>query len=115
MSGQIARYWTIWQARVASIYIAYYPYSTGVGANFYHELMRGQPQSTAAANAMMAAALLGHGAQLSVTLEREQIQIANRPALRRLAATLGPERLARHLEIYANFARSHRCTSVNSY
>ena len=64
---------------------------------------------------MMAAALLGHGAQLSVTLEREQIQIANRPALRRLAATLGLERLARHLEIYAIFARSLRCTSVNSY
>ena len=64
---------------------------------------------------MMAAALLGHGAQLSVTPEREQIQIANRPALRRLAATLGLERLARHLEIYANFVRSLRCTSVNSY
>jgi len=50
--------------------------------------MRGQPQPTAAANAMMAAALLGHGAQLSVTLEREQIQIADSPALLRLAATL---------------------------
>ena len=36
----------------------------------------------------LAAALLGHGPQLTVTLGRDQIQIANRPALRRLAATL---------------------------
>lgn len=36
----------------------------------------------------LAAALSGHGPQLTVTRGREQIQIANRPALRRLAATL---------------------------